>query len=254
MNYKMIVQYDGTRYDGWQRQGNTSNTIQGKLEAVLSRMDGEPCEVIGSGRTDAGVHSYGQAANVHLKREWSASEILEYVNRYLPEDIEVTEVTPAEERFHARLHAVKKTYCYQIGIGSSKHVFQRKYCYHTEEPLQVEEMQKAAQALVGTHDFQSFCSSKRSKKSTVRTIYEARVELDEESRMVRCIFTADGFLYNMVRILTGTLMEVGQGKRKAYEMEHILEARDRQAAGMTAPAQGLILVNVEYPQKEGTRR
>lgn len=249
MNYKLIIQYDGTRYDGWQRQGNTTNTIQGKLEAVLERMEESPCEVFGSGRTDAGVHAYGQVANVHLKRDWKPEEILAYVNRYLPDDIEVTKVSRAEERFHARLNAAKKTYCYQIGIGHSKHVFSRKYCYHVEDALNIEEMQLAAECLVGTYDFQSFCSSKKGKKSTVRTIYEARVELDKENKMLRCIFVADGFLYNMVRIMTGTLIEIGTGKRKAYEMQNILDAKDRSAAGVTAPAQGLVLVSVDYEKK-----
>lgn len=246
MNYKMIIQYDGTRYDGWQRQGNTGNTIQGKLESVLSRMAGSPVEIQGAGRTDAGVHAYGQTASFKLNKAFAEDEIRDYLNHYLPEDIEVLSVVQVDERFHARLSAVRKTYLYRIGTGSGKHVFDRKYMYRYEGTLDVRAMQEAARHLRGTHDFKSFCANRRMKKSTVRTLHAIRIDVDEKESIIRFLFIGDGFLYNMVRIMVGTLIEVGQGRRKPDEICDLLAAEDRQQAGFTAPPQGLALVNVEY--------
>jgi len=244
MNYKLTIQYDGSRYDGWQRQGNTDNTVQGKLEGVLSRLAGEPVEVHGAGRTDAGVHALGQVASVKLPGNRTSQEIGSYVNQYLPDDIAVTEVESADDRFHARLSAVGKVYRYAIRMGDTPDVFRRKYQYRVEEPLNVEEMKRAAQLLCGTHDYRSFCSNKRYKKSTVRTVHAIDIVVDGADMTIT--FRGDGFLYNMVRILTGTLLEVGLGERRAEEMPAILAALDRAAAGKTAPAQGLTLVEVEY--------
>ncbi|MGI6096222.1 MAG: tRNA pseudouridine(38-40) synthase TruA [Lachnospiraceae bacterium] len=241
-NYGLWIAYDGTRYDGWQRQGNTENTIQGKLEEVLGRMTGFPVEVQGAGRTDAGVHAKGQRASVHLETEKSPEEIKDYLNHYLPEDIAVLQVEPVPDRFHARLHAEKKLYCYRI--GTKKEVFERKYRYPFYEKLDVEAMRSAAGLLCGTHDFKSFCANKKMKKSTVRTIYTIQVtELEDELQMEFC---GNGFLYHMVRILAGTLIEVGLHKRTPESMCEILEAKNRQAAGETAPARGLTLEWVAY--------
>lgn len=170
MNYKMILQYDGTRYNGWQKQGNTDNTIQGKLETLLSRIAGEPVEIHGAGRTDAGVHAAGQVANAKFHTDLSDEELLQTINHYLPEDIEVTSLARMPERFHSRLNAVDKTYEYRIVIDGRKHVFERKYVYFPEAPLDVEKMKEASKAFIGTYDFRSFCANKRMKKSTVRTI------------------------------------------------------------------------------------
>ena len=244
MNYKLTIQYDGTRYDGWQRQGNTDNTIQGKLEGVLSRLAGEPVELHGAGRTDAGVHALGQVASVRLPGEMPPEEVRDYLNRYLPEDIAVTAAERAEERFHARLSAKGKVYCYRLRLGSVPDVFARKYQVRVEESLDVAAMERAAQLLTGTHDYRSFCSNKRYKKSTVRTV--TAIELKRKGDDLTVTYRGDGFLYNMVRILTGTLLEVGRGERKAEEMPAILAALDRTAAGKTAPAQGLCLAEVEY--------
>ncbi|WP_230399754.1 tRNA pseudouridine(38-40) synthase TruA [Novisyntrophococcus fermenticellae] len=246
MNYRMVLQYDGSRYDGWQKQGNTGNTIQGKLEAVLSRFAGESVEVNGAGRTDAGVHAYGQTASFHLKQEAEEEELWKYLNRYLPEDIEVLGVERAPERFHARLSAVRKTYMYKVGLDSRKHVFDRKYLYHFEGELDIKAMEEAARYLRGTHDFKSFCSNRRFKKSTIRTLHMIKIDLDKKTDVMKIIFIGDGFLYHMVRIITGTLLEVGQGKRSPSEIKGIIEAKDREAAGFTAPPQGLTLVSVEY--------
>ena len=245
-NYKMIIQYEGTRYDGWQKQGNTENTIQGKLEKVLERMAGFPVEVHGSGRTDAGVHATGQVANFHLPDKKNPIEIQDYLNQYLPEDIAVTELSPAPERFHSRLSAVKKIYTYQIETGTKRNVFSRRTCYGLGQPLNVKAMRKAAELLCGTHDYKSFCGNKKMKKSTVRTIYRITVEQEPGSSLVKLEFEGTGFLQNMVRILTGTLIETGLGKRDAGSMPEILAALDRQAAGYTAPAEGLCLQQVFY--------
>lgn len=243
-NYKIIIQYDGTRYRGWQGQSSTDETIQGKLEAVLSKMAGEEVQVIGSGRTDAGVHAIGQVANFHLKRVYDQEEILDYLNRYLPEDIAVCDISEVDDRFHSRYHAKKKTYLYRIHTGRIPEVFERKYVYDYQTPLSVERMREAAALLVGTHDFKSFCGNKKMKKSTVRTIYEIKIE--ETEREIRLYYTGDGFLQNMIRILTGTLLEIGDGRRAAEEILTILDAQEREAAGYTAPACGLTLFSVEY--------
>lgn len=243
-NYKIKIQYDGTRYRGWQSQNSTEETIQGKLSDVLSRMVGEEVNVIGSGRTDAGVHAMGQVANFYLKEAQDVEQLRDYLNRYLPEDIAVVEVSEADERFHSRYQAVDKTYLYRIHTGRVPDVFARKYVYDYQAPISVSRMRKAAELLVGTHDFKSFCGNKRMKKSTVRTIYEIRIE--ECGQEIRIYYTGDGFLQNMVRILTGTLIEIGDGRREPEDIVEILEAEDRECAGYTAPACGLTLLEVRY--------
>lgn len=243
-NIKLWIQYDGTRYSGWQSQEHTGQTIQGKLTAVLERMTGETVELQGSGRTDAGVHALGQVANFHTKSSLSCEKMLCYMNRYLPEDIAVIQVEEAEPRFHSRLNAVRKTYVYRIWNTPIPNVWERKYLYLVEEKLDLEVMQRAAELLCGTHDFRAFCSNKRMKKSTVRTLES--IEMEKEGSELCLIFTGNGFLYNMVRILTGTLIEVGLHKKEPEEMTEILESQERERAGFTAPAQGLYLKKVEY--------
>ena len=245
MNVKLTIQYDGTRYDGWQRQGNTDNTLQGRLEGVLSRMVGKPVEIQGAGRTDAGVHARGQVASVHLPEGYTPQEVQNYLNRYLPEDVAVVEVVEVGERFHARLSATGKEYRYHIRMGSVPDVFARKYQYRVEEPLDLAAMERAAGYLTGKHDFRSFCGNRRFKKSTVREVFHIWVEVCGSD--LTLVYRGDGFLYNMVRILTGTLLEVGLGQRTPESMVDVLEARERTAAGKTAPAQGLVLQEVYYP-------
>ena len=244
MNVKLTIQYDGTRYDGWQRQGNTDNTLQGRLEGVLSRMVGKPVEIQGAGRTDAGVHARGQVASVHLPEGYTPQEVQNYLNRYLPEDVAVVEVVEVGERFHARLSATGKEYRYHIRMGSVPDVFARKYQYRVEEPLDLAAMERAAGYLTGKHDFRSFCGNRRFKKSTVREVFHIGVEVCGSD--LTLVYRGDGFLYNMVRILTGTLLEVGLGQRTPESMVDVLEARERTAAGKTAPAQGLVLQEVYY--------
>lgn len=245
MNYRMEIAYDGSRYQGWQRQKRTDQTIQGKIEEVLSRLAGYPVEIHGAGRTDAGVHARGQTANVHLEGEVSSGEMLSYLNRYLPEDIEVLQVREAPKRFHSRLSAVGKRYIYRIGTDGYKNVFERKYRYRLGKELDQEAMAYAAAALLGTHDFKSFCGNPRMKKSTVRTI--TRLDIVRVPHEIQLVYEGDGFLQYMIRIITGTLIEVGLGERGADTMSELLEALDRKAAGATAPACGLYLDRIFYP-------
>lgn len=243
-NYKLTIQYDGTRYSGWQVQGNTDNTIQGKLQAVLGRLDGDAVELHGSGRTDAGVHARGQVASVKLRSEPDCGAILVCCSAYLPKDIAVTAAEEAPERFHARLNAKSKCYVYRIWNSAIPNVFERKYMCQLSEPLDLEAMRRAAESLAGRHDFRSFCGLKRFKKSTVRTVYS--IEIEKIGSEIRISYTGDGFLNQMVRILTGTLVEVGLGLRAPEEMEAVLSAQDRSAAGRTMPPQGLYLDHVTY--------
>lgn len=242
-NYKLKIAYDGTRYYGWERQPG-KDTIQGKLEAVLSRMCDAPVEVIGAGRTDAGVHARAMTANALMDTDKSAEEIRDYLNRYLPDDIAVAEVKEAAPRFHARYKASGKTYQYTCFDGPVKPVFNRRYYTALEEPLDVERMQQAAAYLQGEHDFKSFCGNSHMKKSTVRLVDS--IVIRRSKGYVYFTFHGTGFLQNMIRILVGTLMEVGWGRREPEEMAAILEAQDRRAAGPTAPAKGLCLLKVHY--------
>ncbi len=246
-NFRIIIAYDGSRYHGWQRLKN-EQTIQGKIEAVLSEMVGHQVEIHGAGRTDAGVHARAQVAHFKIQTEYSPKEIAQYLNRYLPEDIAVTDCAYEEERFHARLNATGKRYVYRIWNSDVPDVFARKYLYRMEEPLDVEKMRQAAGELIGRHDFRAFCGNKKMKKSTVRTLYRAEVE--QIGAEVRMTFEATGFLQNMVRILAGTLMEVGLGKRLPDDVRHILESGVRAEAGITMPPQGLILDEVFYDSKQ----
>lgn len=243
-NFKMILQYEGTRYQGWQHQESTENTIQGKLEAILTKLCGSKTQVNGAGRTDAGVHAYGQAANFHMDTTKTAEEIMQYMNQYLPEDIAVIDIAEVPQRFHSRLHAKGKTYCYRVLNSGIPHIFDRRYVYQDAQKLDLNAMKLAASALTGKHDFKSFTSAKRGRKSTVRTIESINIERVGEE--IRFTYQGDGFLYHMVRIITGTLLEIGCGKRDAKTMQELLAAEDRAQAGFLVPACGLALLEVRY--------
>lgn len=243
-NIALLVEYDGGRYDGWQRQTTTENTIQGKLESVLEKMTGTFQEVYGSGRTDAGVHARGQVANVHLDTDMTEIEIYSYLNDYLPEDIHVLAAVTVSDRFHSRLWAREKIYTYYIDMGKRTSVFQRKYVYTLGEQLEIESMKQAAQILLGTHNFGSFCTGKSKKKSMIRTIKS--IEMTIHKSLLEIRVTGDGFMHNMVRIIVGTLIEVGQGRRTAESIKVLLEVSDRRQAGFTVPAKGLFLTKVIY--------
>lgn len=261
MNLKLLIAYDGSRYDGWQRQSKNENTIQGKIESVIERYAGSFIPIQGAGRTDAGVHAAAQVANVHIEddviheifrrrtlhaaRELYA-DLRAYLNEYLPEDIEITHVEKAGESFHARLSAQYKVYRYRIGQGGGKHVFDRRFCHNVSETLNIDRMREAAALLSGSHDFFAFCANRKLKKSAVRTIYAIEFDLDEEENLLSLTFIGNGFLQHMIRILVGTLIEVGSGRRAAVDIERILQSRQRKEAGPAAPAKGLCLMEVGY--------
>lgn len=243
-NFRLILSYDGTRYDGWQKQGNTNHTIQEKIETALSRMLGQTVEAAGSGRTDAGAHAREQVVSFHAETDKPCEELLDELRRYLPEDIGAMSLEDAYPRFHARLACKGKTYVYRLWNSISPNVFERKYVYSMTETLDIAAMERAAALLSGTHDFLAFCSNRHIKKSTVRTVES--IGISRVGEEVQFTLSGDGFLYNMVRIIVGTLLEVGQGKRTPEEMKEILASLDRQKAGPTVPAQGLILWEVRY--------
>lgn len=242
-NLRMDLCYDGSRYKGWQRLGNTDNTVQGKLEAALSRILGEPIEVSGSGRTDAGAHALGQVASFHCQNDMPCEEILSQLRRYLPEDVGIYSCREVSDRFHARLNARRKTYRYRIWCSEKPCVFERKFVYVPEQQPDLKKMQKAAAYFLGEHDFSAFCANKKMKKSTIRRIDALTVERCGEELVITV--TGDGFLYNMVRIMVGTLLEVGLGQRSVDTIPALFGGK-REEAGYLVPAHGLCLMEVEY--------
>ncbi|MBQ9686860.1 MAG: tRNA pseudouridine(38-40) synthase TruA [Oscillospiraceae bacterium] len=243
-NFKLTLCYDGGRYRGWQRQGNTDNTIQARMETLLSRLLEQPVELAASGRTDAGVHARWQVCSFRADTDMECNVMLTKLRKFLPEDIGAISLEEAEPRFHARLSCREKTYVYRVWNSEAPNVFERRYLYTYPAALDEEAMRAAAALLTGTHDFGAYCSLKRMKKSAVRTLYA--LEIERAGEELRFTLTGDGFLYNMVRILVGTLLEVGSGQRTAESVAEALEGRDRALAGFTAPAQGLTLWEVKY--------
>lgn len=244
-HYKIIVSYDGSKYMGWQRQStNPLKTIQGKLENVLSLLFDEPIQLIASGRTDAGVHALMQVANFHANTEKSCEDICAYLKQYLPKDIAVLKLTPSSPRFHARYNCTTKTYVYTVDTGDFANPFTLRYAHHIGQPLDIAAMQKASTYLLGTHDFQSFTSLKSKKKSTIKTIHSINIQSD--GHLCTLTFNGNGFLQHMVRILSGTLLEVGLGNMPPEHVLTILESKSRAVAGPTAPAHGLCLKEVHY--------
>ncbi len=247
-NYKITLQYDGTRYLGWEHQPGKDNTIQGKVETVLGRMldrpEGDVPKVIGAGRTDAGVHAAAMVCNVHMETAMTPEEIMAYMNTYLPDDIGVTDVREASERFHSRYNAVGKTYRYTCWYGARKPVFDRRYIYVLDSQPDLDAMRKAAAHLIGTHDFKSFCGNPKMKKSTVRRVDS--IEIEQKGERITFTYHGSGFLQYMVRILTGTLLEVGFGKREADSIPALIAAEDRTLAGYTVPPKGLCMMRVDY--------
>lgn len=242
-NIRLDICYDGTRYRGWQRLPGKDDTIQGKLETTLSRLLEEEIEISGSGRTDAGVHARGQVANFHTESGKPCAEILEGLRRYLPEDIGIYSCKDVSPRFHARLNAKEKTYRYRIWNSDGPCVFDRRFVAVMPEPLDLAAMEAAAAHLVGEHDFSAFCGNPKFKKSTVR--YIRSIDITRQGDEVVLEFTGNGFLHNMVRILTGTLVEAGRGERKADSIPALFGGK-RADAGFLAPAQGLCLMEVYY--------
>ena len=243
-NFMLTLSYDGSRYHGWQRQGNTENTIQQRLESALSRLLSQPVEISGSGRTDAGAHAKMQVASFKADTALTAYEILAGLRALMPEDIAARSLTDAPPRFHARLSCTGKTYVYRVQNSPVPNVFERKYMYRIDEELDLEKMRSAAKLLLGEHDFSAFCSNKRMKKSAVRRVDEIRI--DAIGSELRFTVSGNGFLYNMVRIIVGSLLEVGAQRMTQEALAAALESKKRENAGPTAPACGLCLYEVRY--------
>ena len=259
-NFLLTIEYDGSGYSGWQRQPDV-RTAQGELEAVLSHVMGKSIQVNGTSRTDAGVHALGQQASFHGEFGIPTDRIQTAVNNLLAGkgggygklgrvgDMRIVKVEEKPAEFHARFDSLGKRYRYIIGNGPDVDIFRRNYAYQITDPLDEAAMQEAALHIMGTHDFACFqASGGNERETTVRTIYSLTVK--RQGNDVVLEVTGDGFLYNMVRIITGTLVEVGLGKRKPEELAAVIESCDRRNAGHTAPAEGLYLVEVFYDEMQ----
>lgn len=243
-NIKLTIEYDGRRYLGWQRLGDSEKTIQGKIESTLNQMTGEKIEITGSGRTDTGAHARGQVANFKTESDMNEAEMVDFLNRYLPQDIVVKKAEEVPERFHARYNAVGKQYSYYVWNDPIPSAFERYRSFYYPDELDFIKMEEACWKLTGTHDFIGFSALKKTKKSTVRTI--ERISIDKEGSMLHFTFEGDGFLHKMVRILMGTILEIGAGRLELEVIDEVLEKKIRQDAGETVPAQGLFLDEVYY--------
>lgn len=244
-NYRLTIQYDGGRYKGWQRLGNGENTIQGKIENVLSELAGKEIEIIGCSRTDAGVHALAQIANFKISENLPESEIKSYLNKYLPQDISIKEVTLVPESFHARYNAKDKIYLYKIWNEEYTNPFMRKYSMHVEKTLNITRMKKASQYFIGEHDFTAFSNAKSKKKSMVREIHS--IDIEKNAGFIQIRVRGNGFLYNMVRRIVGMLIEVGLDGVEGENIPTIINSRERNQTGSIADACGLYLEKIEYP-------
>jgi len=245
-NFKIIFEYDGSDFCGWQTQAQGERTVQGEMEVVLLKVFKQPIKVIASGRTDSGVHARGQVVSFKAQTRMKSLEIKRALNSLLPKDIAVNEAREVKEDFHAQYSVKEKTYRYTVFNGEHRSVFLRDRVYFFPHPLNISNMRKAAKFLVGRHDFKSFQAFDplRAEKQTVRTIKKMTIKKEED--LVHIEITADGFLYKMVRNIVGTLLAIGSGRLPVNEMPKILKAKNRKAARETAPAQGLCLMVVKY--------
>ena len=242
-NIKITIEYDGKDFNGWQKQPNKLN-IQGEIERAIENITGEKVELIASGRTDAGVHAMGQVANFKTSSNISIEKIPIAINSQVKNSIRIQKAEEVDEKFHSRYNCKKKTYRYVIDNSKYGSAIYRNISYHTPMKLNVNEMKKAIKYFEGEHDFKAFKSSGTSSKSSVRTIYSTNIVTEGTS--IGIDLTGNGFLYNMVRIIVGTLVDVGLGKIKADDIPKIIESKDRTKAGKTLPPQGLMLLSVEY--------
>lgn len=245
--YQLIVAYDGTCYHGFARQKNTTETIQQKLEEAISHITNQKVEVIASGRTDAGVHAKAQCCVVDLETKLPVERMAKAFNSQLPLAIRIREVAEVKPDFHPRFMAKQKTYCYQILTAKTNDPFLSRYVYFYPHELDIKAMEKAASLIEGTHDFQCFCAAGSTVEDTVRTVYG--IALKKEGELIRIEVCGNGFLYNMVRIIAGTLIEVGRGRLEPLQINKIIESRDRCLAGPTAPPEGLMLQEVYYEDR-----
>ncbi len=242
-NIKLTIEYDGSNYLGWQKQ-KTGETIQNTIEEAIKALTNEEVEVIGSSRTDAGVHAKGFVANFKTNSKIPSDKYREAINHKLPDDIVILKSEEVDESFHSRYNAKGKTYSYAILNRDVPSALNRYYLYHVKRKLDIEAMKEACKYFIGTHDFAAFKSSGSSVKTTVRTI--SKLYIDENNDIIKIYVTGDGFLYNMVRIIVGTLIMVGSNKIKPEEIENIIYEKDREKAGICVPAMGLVLEKVYY--------
>ena len=242
--YKITVQYEGTRFRGWQSQNNTRNTVQDRLIEVFSRVAEQKVDVQGASRTDAGVHAYAQVAHFKADLPMDPLSFIQTCNGFLPADICITSITEVHDRFHARLNAKGKTYVYRLWNGPHRQPLTRAVMAYDPTPMDIEAMRAGARALIGTHDFSAFCTKPHGKHSNERTI--TALEIRRFGDEIRFTISGTGFLYNMVRIIVGTLTEIGMGKRSAAEIPALLRSGVRAQAGPTMPPEGLTLLSVNY--------
>ena len=249
MNYKLLIQYDGTDFHGWQVQEN-DRTIQGELERVISTVEGEPVRVTGSGRTDAGVHADGQVANIVLYKPWTTIKLQKALNGNLTRDIRIMGVEEAGDEFHARFSAKRKTYIYRVINAPVMSPFWLRFAHHERQPLDIAKMNEAARLFLGEHDWTAFASTHTDGESRVRDVkaFEVRSVWDQRARasLIEFEISANGFLRYMVRSIVGTLIEVGRGERDLDSVRTAIVTGDRSAAGATANAKGLTLHKVDY--------
>ncbi|WP_297521258.1 tRNA pseudouridine(38-40) synthase TruA [uncultured Clostridium sp.] len=242
MNYKLLLQFDGTRYLGWQKQKTGTQTIQGKIEAVLEKLFDEEVQVIGCSRTDSGVHAINYVASFKAK-DMDVKKVHSYLEQYLPDDIIVKEVTEVSYRFHARYNAKSKTYIYKIDNSKYGNVFEKRYAWNIKENLNIEKMKSASELFIGTHDFKAF-TNKAKNKNITRTINS--IDIEQDNNMITIKINGNSFLLNMIRIIVGTLVECGMHQRTNQSILDALESGDREQAGERAVAKGLYLCNTEY--------
>ena len=251
MNYRLLIQYDGTDFHGWQVQEN-SRTIQGELERVIGMIEGSEVKVVGSGRTDAGVHAEGQVANVHLERPFTPERLRSAINGNLWRDIRIMKVEKAPDEFHARFSAKQKTYIYRIVNAPVMSPIWRRFAHHEHRPLDVGRMNDAARLFLGEHDWTAFSSAQADGENRVRNVtdFDVSSQWDERASgsLIQFRITAKGFLRYMVRSIVGTLIEVGRGEKDSDTIQTAILSGDRSLAGKTAPAQGLTLLSVDYDQ------
>lgn len=247
-NIGMVIEYEGTRYSGWQKQKNTQNTIQQKLELIINSLfndnDAISIDIHASGRTDTGVHARGQMVNFWVDTNMNTNEIKDNINKYLPDDIRIIKVEDKAPRFHSRLNAKNKTYKYYIDTGDKCDVFLRKYSWNIKTVLDINKMINASKLLIGSYDYIGFSDMRRTKKSTVREIYSIRIT--EDKGIIELEYKGSGFLYHMIRILTAYLVSIGLGKIELEEINKILDNKIRDKNIQLAPAQGLFLEKIEY--------
>lgn len=243
-NYKLLVEYDGSRYDGWQRLGKdeSNNTIENKINEIIKKMTEEEVELFCGSRTEKGVHAYAQVANFKLKKQQKVLDIKNYLNRYLPRDIAVLEVEEVDERFHSQLNAKARTYVYQIDTKNVANVFERKYMYHAFYKLDIDTMQKAAEYFIGKYDYKAFSTAKKSK-STEKTVQS--ITIVDDGNVATITITANDFLHNMARLMVGILLEVGNGTRKPEAVRDILDGKE---VPLSPPADslGMFLKQIQY--------